>query len=116
MKKIIRIVILLFYCIPFVFLSINADAKSGTMIFYGLMFVGLVGACCLSLKIKNIPIIYIGNALSFISSYIVTKASDLEQMSHYFKPFTQNSIIVVWSVLAVIFQTIIVLIYLKKKK
>lgn len=115
-KRIIRIVILLFYCIPFTFLAINADAKSGTLIFYGVMLVGLLGACCAALKIKNIPIIYIGNALSFISSYIATKASDLQQMSHYFKPFTLNSIIVVLSVLAVIFQTILVLIHLKKNR
>ena len=42
MKKslIIRVLLLIAYCIPFAFLSVNGDATSGTMLFYGVMFAG----------------------------------------------------------------------------
>lgn len=112
----IRIVLLLLYCIPFAFLSVNGDAQSRTMLFYVIMVMGFAGLCIISLMTSNIPIIYVGNALSFASSYIVGKISGLEPMGYYFKPFTAYSLIVALSIVAIICQTIPVVNAVKKKK
>ena len=41
----IRAFLLIAYCIPFAFLSVNGDATSGTMLFYGLMIAGFAFLC-----------------------------------------------------------------------
>ena len=52
MKKswIIKALLLIAYCVPFAFLSVNGDATSGTMLFYGVMIVGFVLLCWGALK------------------------------------------------------------------
>lgn len=112
----LRLALLLLYCVPFAFLSVNGDATSRTMIFYVLLVVGFTGLCWGALKTNNIPIIYIGNVLSFVSSYIVAKLSGLDPMGYYFKPFTVYSLIVALSIVAVICQTIPVLVHIARKK
>ena len=104
------------YCVPFAFLSVNGDATSGTMLFYGVMIAGFALLCWSALRTNNVAILYIGNILSFASSYAVAKLSGLEPMGHYFKPFTSHSLIVAISVVVLIVHTIIVLIYRTKKK
>lgn len=115
-SRIIRIFLLIAYCIPFAFLSVNGDATSGTMLLYGMMVAGLALLCWGALKTKNIAVLYIGNLLSFCSSYAFARLSGLEPMGHYFKPFTSYAIIVVISDVAIIVQTIAVLLYLRKMK
>ena len=117
MKKttIIKILLLLAYCVPFAFLSVNGDASSGTMLFYGVMIAGLSLLCWGAIKTNNVPILYIGNAISFVSSYGVAKLSGLEPMGHYFKPFTSYGLIIAISVMAIIIQTVIVLSFARKK-
>ena len=118
MKKtwIIRALLLIAYCIPFAFLSVNGDATSGTMLFYGVMMAGFALLCWGALKTNNVAVLYMGNVLSFVSSYAVAKLSGLEPMGHYFKPFTSYSLIVAISVVVLIAHTIIVLIYSAKKR
>ena len=89
MKKnwLIRILLLIGYCVPYAFLSINGDATSRTMLFYGVMVVAFALLCCASIKTNNMAIVFIGNVLSFVSSYIVATFGDLEAMAWYFKPF-----------------------------
>ena len=113
---IIRAFLLMAYCIPFAFLSVNGDATSGTMLFYGVMIAGFALLCWGALKTDNVAVLYIGDILSFISSYAVAKLFGLEPMGHYFKPFTSYSLIVVISVVVLIAHTIIVLIYSAKKR
>ena len=64
-----------------------------------------------ALETNNVAVLYIGNILSFISSYVVAKLCGLEPMGQYFKPFTSYSLIVAISVFVFIVHTIIVLIY-----
>ena len=113
---IIRALLLIAYCVPFAFLSVNGDATSGTMLFYWVMITGFALLCWGALKTKNVAVIYIGNALSFAASYAVAKLSGLAPMGHYFKPFTSYGLIVAISVVVLIVHTIIVLIYRAKKK
>ena len=118
MKKawVVKILMLIAYCVPFAFLAVNGDATSGTMLFYGIMVAGFVLLLCGALKTNNIAILSLGNLLSFASSYAVAKLTGLEPMGHYFKPFTSYGLIIAISVVAIIVHTIIVLIYKAKKK
>ena len=52
-KSIIRTILLLCYCIPFVFLAMNEDVISGTLWFYLVMIVGLGALCVVSIKSNN---------------------------------------------------------------
>ena len=117
MKKttLIRILLLIAYCVPFAFLSVNGDATSGTMLFYGVMIAGFALLCWGAIKTNNVAILYIGNVISFASSYGIAKLSGLEPMGHYFKPFTSYGLIIAISVVAIIIQTIIVLICARRK-
>ena len=117
MKKttLIRILLLIAYCVPFAFLSVNGDATSGTMLFYGIMIAGFALLCWEAIRTNNVPILYIGNAVSFASSYGVAKLSGLEPMGHYFKPFTSYGLIIAISVVAIVIQTVIVLICAREK-
>lgn len=118
MKKawIIRALLLIGYCVPFAFLSVNGDATSGTMLFYGVMITCFALLCWSALKTKNVAILYIGNVLSFVSSYAAARLSGLEPMEFYFKPFTSYGLIIAISVAAIIVHTIVVMIYKAKKK
>ena len=77
------------------------------MLFYGVMIAGFALLCWGALKTNNVAVIYIGNVLSFISSYAVAKLSGLEPMGYYFKPFTSHSLIVAISVVILIVYTIL---------
>ena len=112
----IRALLLIVYCVPFAFLSVNGDATLGTMLFYGVMIAGFALLCCSALKTNNIAVLYIGNGLSFLSSYTAGKLSGLEPMGHYFKPFTSHSLIVVISVVVLVAHTIIILFFRTTKK
>lgn len=118
MKKtgLVRILLLIAYCVPYVFLSVNGDAISGTMLFYGAMVIGFSLLCWTAIKTKNIAVLFVGNVISFVSSYVFAKLTGLEPMGQYFKPFTSYALIVAISIVAIIIQTVIVLIYVTKKK
>ena len=107
--------LLIAYCIPFAFLAVNGDAVWGTMLFYGIMIVGFSLLCWRTLKVDHVSILYIGNALSFSTSYLIAKLSGLEPMGDYFKPFTSYSLTVVISLISMIAHTVVVLIHRKKK-
>ena len=70
MKKswLIRALLLIAYCVPFAFFSVKGDITSGTMVYYGVMIVSFVILYRCALKTDNVPIIFIGNILSFIST------------------------------------------------
>ena len=112
---IIRILLLIAYCIPFAFLSVYGDAVSGTMLFYGIMAVGLALLCWASLRTGNIAVFYLGNILSLCSSYAAAGLWGLEPMGYYFKPFTAYFLMAAISVFVMIIQLIPIRIYSAKK-
>ena len=112
----IRICLLIAYCVPFSFLCVNGDASSGTMVYYGVMIAGFALLCWSVLKTHNVPVLYVGNALSLISSFTVAKLTGLDRMGYYFKPFTAYSLMLTISVVAVIVQTVIVVYYARGKR
>lgn len=118
MKKqcLVRTCLLIAYGIPFAFLCVNGDVGSGTMMYYGVMIAGFALLCRAALRTDNVAVLYIGNGLSFASSYAVAKLTSLDPMGHYFKPFTAYSLIVIISVAAVVVQTVVVLSYVRRKR
>lgn len=104
------------YCVPFAFLAAWADATHGTMLFYGIMAAGLALLCWCALRTGDIPIIFIGNTLSFISSCAAAKLSGVGPMGDYFKPFTLYSLIAVASAVSIAIHIIVVLICKAIKK
>ena len=107
---------MLAYCIPFAFFSVNDDAVSETILFYGVMIVGFAILCLEALKINNVAVLYIGNIFSFISSYEVAELHGLESMGQYFKPLMSYSLIVALSIVAIVCQTIPVLVHVVRRK
>lgn len=96
--------------------SVNDDAVSETILFYGVMIVGFAILCWKALKINNVAVLCIGNILSFISFYEVAELHGLESMGQYFKPFTSYSLIVALSIVAIVYQTIPVLVHVGRRK
>ena len=108
-NRLTKILLLAAYCTPFAFLSVNGDAVSGTMLFYGIMIAGLSLLCWGALKTKNTSVLWLGSVLSAVSSCAAAKLSGLEAMGDYFKPFTSYSLIAVISVVVFIVHAVIAL-------
>lgn len=115
-RKIAQIIILFCYCIPFVFLAMNEDAKAGTLWFYLIMILGFFALCYACIKTKNYYIVIIGNVASFISSCIFALNFYTDKWEYYFKPFLPNQLIIFESVIAFLIQIIFVIHSLKKTK
>ena len=110
----IRALLLLGYCVPFVFLAMNEDATVGTLWFYLIMIIGFGALCYGSAKTKNSWIVVIGNILSFASSCIFAWNFQTPKWEYYFKPFLPNTLIIFETVIVFAIQ-IIIAIRLRKK-
>ena len=115
-KSFIKVLLLLGYCIPFVFLAMNEDATVGTLWFYLIMIIGFGILSYASAKTKNSWIVVIGNILSFASSCIFASNFQTPKWEYYFKPFLPNQLIVFETVIALVIQTIIVVCIIRKHK
>ena len=115
-SKFMKIFLLLMYCVPFVFLAMNEDAVYGTCWFYLVMIVAFLGLAYLSVKTKNILIMYIGNCLSFVSSCFFAWNFQTPKWEYYFKPFLPNQLIIFEMIIAVILQSVIVICIAGKNK
>lgn len=115
-KKLKRVLMLLAYCVPYGYLAMKGDATSGTMIFYGFMIVGFGILCRTAIRTNNTIVLIIGNALSFISSYLFTLKNLPEEWSWYFKPFTPMSLLLLITIISFIIQILIIFRFNKIKK
>ncbi len=110
----LRVLIILFYCVPYVFLSMNGDAAMGTMWFYALMLVAYSVLCFISVKMRNYVLVAMGNVLSLVSSLFCRNLFRTEKWDWFFKPFTDVELMVAISVIAFIVQSIVF--FCKKRK
>ena len=113
-KNFIRVLLLLGYCAPFVFLAMNEDATVGTLWFYLIMIIGFGILSYASAKTKNSWIVVFGNILSFASSCIFAWNFQTPKWEYYFKPFLPNTLIIFETVVAFLIQIAIVIHYAKK--
>ena len=109
-----RVILLLGYCIPFVFLAMNEDATVGTLWFYLIMIIGFTVLSYASAKTENSWIVVVGNILSFVFSCIFAWNFQTPKWEYYFKPFLPNTLIVFESVIAFLVQIALVKHYAKK--
>lgn len=107
-KNITKALLILGYCLPFVFLAMNEDVTTGTLWFYLIMIVGFSALCFASIKTKNSSIVFVGNILSFVSSCIFAWLFQTEKWEYYFKPFLPNQLIIFETIIVFLIQIIFV--------
>ena len=86
-RKMISFVILIAYCVPYVFLGMYGDAIYRSMWLYGLMVVAMVGLSWYCGKSKRIPIALLGNLLSLLISFLLTQIFFGDDWNYFFKAF-----------------------------
>ncbi len=99
-----QILLLVGYSIPFPFLALYGDVTYGTMLFYGIMIVGLFLLCKVSIKFGYAKIVILGNILSYIFSYFLMLKVQTEMWSWYFKPFSSKGLLSIVSFMAFVIQ------------
>ena len=100
MKWISRVLLLLLYSVPYVFLAIYGDAQWRSLWLYLPMIVGFTVLAIIAHVTKNEVIVIVGNVLSVISSYTALAVSGIGAMSWYFKPVTTHILIGLLSAVA----------------
>ena len=86
-RRMISILVLIAYCIPYVFLGMYGDAMHHSMWLYGLMAVAMVGLGWYCGKSKRMLVALLGNLLSLLISCLLTKAFFGEDWGYFFKAF-----------------------------
>ena len=114
-KNITKALLILGYCLPFVFLAMNEDATTGTLWFYLIMIIGFSVLCFGCIKTKNSSMVVVGNILSFVSSCIFAWLFRTEKWEYYFKPFLPNQLIIFETILVFLIQIIFVIHYVRKE-
>ena len=112
-KFLTKAMLLIAYIIPYVFLALDGDLSGFAMLPYGAMVAAFLGLCWTAIKIGYGSLVYFGNIMSFISSWIAVDSSDLVKMSWYFKPFTAHQLLIIISVVLFVLQALIVWKYKK---
>ena len=80
------ILLLILYCVPWIFLTLYGDWAYGMAWQYGLILALMaVGAGVLG---ENGKALMMGNILSLGCSLLMVKLAGFDQLNHYFKPFT----------------------------
>ncbi len=113
-KALIRMLQVLLYCIPFVFLAMNEDASAGTLWFYLIMIIGFTTLCVCSVRAKTPWMVAVGNILSFVSSCIFVCFFQTKKWGWYFKPFTPYQFVIFETMIAFVIQIIITACLVKK--
>lgn len=85
----------------------------GTVLFYGVMLLALVGMCVYLVKQHQLLKLMVGNIITFVNSYGLSQVYDIDNRG-YFKPFTETSLIILISVGIILLQVLIVLICKRK--
>lgn len=108
-KKRVRRLMLLFYCIPFVFLAMYGDALSGSMMFYGVMLAGFSLLCGIAFMTNNTNVLITGNLFSFFSSAIFTLIYlPGSEWNWYFKPLTPMFLLILITTISVLIHYTII--------
>jgi hypothetical protein len=99
------ILLMVVYCIPFVFLSMYDDYKNYSMIVYGLMIMAVWYFAFLAKRKSSFLVLLIANILSFLSSYFwILHVNKIEDWEGYFKPFSSVQLFVFNTVIIILLQ------------
>ena len=86
-RKMISFVILIAYCVPYVFLGMYGDKTYHALWPYGLMVVVMAGLGWYCGKSKRISIALLGNLLSLLISCLLTQLFVGDDWNYFFKAF-----------------------------
>lgn len=107
----------LLYLVPFVFLGVLVDCLKGTMTVYWIALGIMAILFVVALVTKKSLFAFVGNVVSAAISYglslVFLKAED---WSHYTKPFTPQSLIIIEAALILIVQIVLWVIVKRIKK
>lgn len=116
MKKwIIRAAILLAYCIPYIFLSMQYDLNNWSILGYGGMIIAFLVLMILCINTNNITIGIMGNIMTFSTSYLCISNITIEKWNWYFKPFTAHGLLKFVSVVLLLIQLVFWIVDKKKE-
>lgn len=115
-KYIIRILILLIYGTPFVFISMYLDYTQRSMLGYLLMISAYIFLSCINKFNNNKYIIFLGNIISFVLSYLLADIIPRDGWDGYFKPFWHNDFVIFITILSILLQLFLKILIKKKTK
>ena len=94
-KKTSIIILLVGYCIPYVFLCLYGDAVWGTGLVYGISVAAMAGLCVFACKMQQKKFVILGNVISFAVSELCVLLFAMEKFNYYFKPFSAHMLVAV---------------------
>lgn len=104
------ILLMVIYCIPFVFLSMYNDYRNYSIIVYGLIVIVIWYFAFLAKRKSSFLVLLAANILSFLSSYFwVLHVNQIEEWEGYFKPFSSVQLLVFATVLISLLQVAVYL-------
>lgn len=86
-RNTVSVLILLAYCVPYVFLGMYGDAMYHSLWLYGLMVAAMTGLGWYCGKTRRIPVALLGNLLSLLLSCLLTQVIFGDDWNHFFKAF-----------------------------
>ena len=113
-KQLIKVFMLLAYSIPYVFCTMREDVIYGTTWFYLIMIAAFGLLCYGCIRTKSMWVVFLGNVISLLSSYIFTILFKTEKWGWYFKPFTPYQFIIFETIFLFAIQIAVVMYFIKK--
>ncbi len=108
--------ILLVYCIPYVFLGMYVDFIFGRVLMYILALAIMTALSIYCKKTSRIFIAIGGNALTFLTSYLFTAWLATENWSYYFKAFPATLSTIYFSLIMLLIQVTVLVVTKRKEK
>lgn len=106
----IGLAVLAGYCIPFVYLALLEDFKTGTLLGYLLLLVGFTVLAFTGQRWGHLLFVMAGNVLSYFISVYFAGQTDAYGFDGYFKPLTAEQLILFVSLLMLIPQLIAIVV------
>ncbi|GAA0865732.1 hypothetical protein [Paraclostridium tenue] len=103
-KHIINILILIIYGTPFVFISMYLDYTQRSMLGYFVMISAYIFLSCIHKLNNNKYIIFLGNFISFLLSFLLSNKITSGGWGGYFKPFCPSDFVIFITILSILLQ------------
>ena len=106
----IGLAVLAGYCIPFVYLALLEDFKTGTLLGYLLLLVGFTVLAFIGQRWGHLLFVIAGNIVSYFISIYFASQMNTFGWGGYFKPLTAEQLILLISLLMLIPQLIAIVV------
>jgi len=99
------VLLLIPYCIPWIFLTLYGDEAYGIAWQYGAVLAILAAGA--GILREHGKVLLFGNLLSFCVSMLLVSFSGYDEMNHYFKPFTAYGWVTVLTAVSAVMQMLV---------